>query len=269
MHPTVMVFDDAARQSDGRPGFFVPYFSRDAIVMEEQDYIDETATLTHATAHTWLHRLSDIISGLINAGLQIDWLHEHDGITWQMFKHLVEGADGVWRWPDKECNNLRPADDVGKPPDRAPRHEHLVEARGFRDRVARIVKIGVNETGAIRQSKFTRQYTRRIDGWFREVQPGDGGTALRQDQCVTSEMALQVKYPLSGDRTQFAFHDSAELAVACPQVIKAIAAWPSMQRDQLVPVRPVDRSPVLSGHFVSFPSSKMLHTPRYEKWRCG
>jgi SAM-dependent methyltransferase len=101
MHPTIMVFDDAARQSDGRPGFFVPYFSRDAIVMEEHDYIDETATLTHATAHTWLHRLSDIVTGLINAGLRIDWLHEHDGVTWQMFKHLVKGADGIWRWPDK------------------------------------------------------------------------------------------------------------------------------------------------------------------------
>jgi SAM-dependent methyltransferase len=101
MHPAAMVFDDAARQSDGRPGFFIPYFSRDAIVMEVQDYIDETATLTHATAHIWLHRLSDIITGLINAGLQIDWLHEHDGLTWQMFKHLVKGADGLWRWPDK------------------------------------------------------------------------------------------------------------------------------------------------------------------------
>jgi hypothetical protein len=72
-------------------------------------------------------------------------------------------------------------------------------------------------------------------------------------------MALQVKYPLSGDRAQFALYDGAELAVSCPQVIKAIAAWPSMQRDQLVPVRSVARSPVLSGHFVSSPSSD--HAP--------
>ncbi len=43
-HPAAMVFDDAALLSDGRPGFFAPYFSGEPVVMEEaHDYVDETA----------------------------------------------------------------------------------------------------------------------------------------------------------------------------------------------------------------------------------
>jgi SAM-dependent methyltransferase len=41
-HPAAMVFDDAARLPDGRPGFYVPYLAREAVVMEQtRDYIAE------------------------------------------------------------------------------------------------------------------------------------------------------------------------------------------------------------------------------------
>jgi SAM-dependent methyltransferase len=101
-HPVALVFDDAVLQPDGRPGFFAPYFSHDAVVMQEaHDYIDETTTVANATTHTWLHPLGDIVTGLIKAGLRLDWLHEHDAITWHMFKQLIKGDDGLWRWPDK------------------------------------------------------------------------------------------------------------------------------------------------------------------------
>jgi SAM-dependent methyltransferase len=101
-HPTAMVFDDAAPLPDGRPGFFAPYFSRDPVVMEEtQDYVDETTTVRNATTHTWIHPLGDIISGLLAAGMTLDWLHEHDAVTWHMFDVLVRDTERLWRWPDK------------------------------------------------------------------------------------------------------------------------------------------------------------------------
>ena len=101
-HPVAYVLDDAAKQPDGRPGFFAPYFQREATVMQEtQDYVDKTATVKNATTHTWIHPLGDVITGLIGAGLRLDWLREHDAVTWQMFKQLVEGDDGAFRWPDK------------------------------------------------------------------------------------------------------------------------------------------------------------------------
>jgi SAM-dependent methyltransferase len=101
-HPAAMVFDDAATLPDGRPGYFAPYFSREPVVMEEaHDYADETTTVANATTYTWVHPLGDVISGLLKAGMTLDWLHEHDAVTWHMFDVLVKGADSLWRWPDK------------------------------------------------------------------------------------------------------------------------------------------------------------------------
>jgi SAM-dependent methyltransferase len=101
-HPTAMVFDDATMLPDGRPGFFAPYFSAEPVVMEEpHDYVDETTTVQNATTHTWLHPLGDIVSSLLAAGMALDWLHEHDAVTWHMFEILVQDSELLWRWPDK------------------------------------------------------------------------------------------------------------------------------------------------------------------------
>lgn len=97
-----LVFDDAARMPDGRPGFFVPYFQREALVLEDpSDYADETARLRNATQFTWMHPLAAIVTSLLDAGLRLEFLHEHDAISWRMFKTLVEDPAGMYRWPDK------------------------------------------------------------------------------------------------------------------------------------------------------------------------
>ncbi|MGD9616304.1 MAG: class I SAM-dependent methyltransferase [Alphaproteobacteria bacterium] len=101
-HPAAYVLDDAGRLADGMPGFFAPYFSRDPVVYtEKRDYIDPEAEFTHPTSHTWLHPLGETITGLIEAGMRLDWLHEHARLPWRMFEILVEDEDGLYRWPDK------------------------------------------------------------------------------------------------------------------------------------------------------------------------
>jgi hypothetical protein len=101
-HPAALVFDDAASLPDGRPGFLAPYFSREPVVLDvTKDYVDETAMLRNATTYTWIHPLGDIISSLLAAGLTLDWFHEHDAVTWRMFKILTQDAEGLWRWPDR------------------------------------------------------------------------------------------------------------------------------------------------------------------------
>src|SRR5204863_6040683 len=73
-HPAAMVFDDTAILPDGRPGFYAPYFARQPVVMQAtQDYVDETATVRNATTYTWVHPLGDILSGLLQAGMMLDW----------------------------------------------------------------------------------------------------------------------------------------------------------------------------------------------------
>ena len=68
---------------------------------EAHDYVDETTTVHNATTHTWIHPLGDIISTLLAADMTLDWLHEHDAVTWRMFNVLVRDAERLWRWPGK------------------------------------------------------------------------------------------------------------------------------------------------------------------------
>lgn len=106
-HPVAMVLDDAAALPDGRPGFFDPYFSRGATqYCETQDYVAGPTEFANATTYTWIHPLGDIVTGLIEAGMRLDWLHEHDAVPWQMYRCLITDGlvgdeRGLWRWPDR------------------------------------------------------------------------------------------------------------------------------------------------------------------------
>lgn len=100
-HPVAYVFDDAAA-TDGKPGWYLPYFGGEAFVYDNAtDYVHPTARLTNSRQVNWLHTLGDILAALRAAGLQLDWLREHPRITWRMFRTLVEDADGCWAWPDR------------------------------------------------------------------------------------------------------------------------------------------------------------------------
>jgi SAM-dependent methyltransferase len=101
-HPAALVLDDEAPQADGNPGFFLPYFHSEALTFNQTtDYADPTACLTNSTTYEWVHPLGAVVTALLAAGLRLDWLHEHDAVTWQMFKCLTKGPDRLYRWPDK------------------------------------------------------------------------------------------------------------------------------------------------------------------------
>lgn len=99
-HPAAYVFDDEARQADGMPGLFVPYFQRDGLVLDDhRDYADETPRLENSRTVQWVHPLGEIVTAVIDAGLRLDWLHEHDSVPWRMFRALVRDETGMYRWP--------------------------------------------------------------------------------------------------------------------------------------------------------------------------
>lgn len=101
-HPAALVLDDLVPQPDGMPGFFAPYLERCALTFDDPgDYADPEARLQNSTNVSWLHPLSDIVTGLIDAGLSLDWLHEHAQVPWRMFRILVQRDDGDWHWPDR------------------------------------------------------------------------------------------------------------------------------------------------------------------------
>ena len=101
-HPTALVFDDAGPRTDQLPGYYAPYFSREPIIEDDdRDYADDAARLQNTRLYTWIHPLSDIITGLLEAGLALSWLHEHAYLPWRMFQTLVEDPGGMYRWPDR------------------------------------------------------------------------------------------------------------------------------------------------------------------------
>jgi SAM-dependent methyltransferase len=101
-HPVAYVFGDETRADDGRPGFFAPYFLRAPIVDDDpRDYVDPEARLVNTRTYNWIHPVGAVVTDLIAAGMRLDWLHEHDAVAWRMFECLTEGADGLFRWPDK------------------------------------------------------------------------------------------------------------------------------------------------------------------------
>jgi SAM-dependent methyltransferase len=101
-HPTAYVLDDEIPTAEGRPGFFAPYFMRDPIPNDDtRDYIDPEARLVHSRTYNWIHPLGELVTTLIASGLTLDWLHEHDSVTWRMFECLAKDAQGLYRWPDK------------------------------------------------------------------------------------------------------------------------------------------------------------------------
>jgi hypothetical protein len=57
--------------------------------------------LHNSRTYQWLHPLADIVTALLESGLTLAWLHEHDRVPWPMFGALVEAEDSMYRWPDK------------------------------------------------------------------------------------------------------------------------------------------------------------------------
>ena len=101
-HPAAQVFDDRTSLPDGKPGYYVPYFLDGPLIEDDaRDYADETAVVSNVRQYVFMHPIASVVTGLIEAGLRLDWLHEHDAIAWPLFSCLTKGRDGLYRWPDK------------------------------------------------------------------------------------------------------------------------------------------------------------------------
>lgn len=99
-HPSALVLDDLAATADGMPGFHAPYFSSIPLAYEmTHDYMNEAAVLRNTRQYSWIHPLGEVVTGLLDAGLSLDWLHEHDAVAWKMFRCLRKDEAGLFRWP--------------------------------------------------------------------------------------------------------------------------------------------------------------------------
>jgi len=93
-HPFATIFnnlDDASELS-----IMFPYFREEMILSSGgQDYADSTYVNEHDNAE-WIHTIDSITSSLIDAGLQIEFLHEHSSCPWRMFPFCEADNRAGW-----------------------------------------------------------------------------------------------------------------------------------------------------------------------------
>ena len=100
-HPSLMTLDE--KDPCLRPGFdWRTPIDKPLTLSEETTYTGDTTKIAHPVTHEWIHPLSAVINAVIGAGLTLDWLHEHEEISWQFAPVMVpkEGKRRMWVLPE-------------------------------------------------------------------------------------------------------------------------------------------------------------------------
>jgi SAM-dependent methyltransferase len=98
-HPNLLILEE-------RDGRLVHEFALDTpadrplVFDEPQTYTGDPTLLTASRTYQWIHSLSRIVTSLIDAGLTLDFLHEHATLPWPPFPICVRAQDGMYRLPN-------------------------------------------------------------------------------------------------------------------------------------------------------------------------
>jgi SAM-dependent methyltransferase len=81
-----------------------PYFeTAEPVPWDEDTTYAGAGNLEHVRTYEWNHGLGEIITALLEAGLQIGGLREYRALEWQGLPHMEE-RDGLWRLPDEQAD---------------------------------------------------------------------------------------------------------------------------------------------------------------------
>jgi SAM-dependent methyltransferase len=100
-HPMLWSIDDVRSDDLLVVGF--PYFEQaEPIVWEEAGtYVTTDAVIKHTVTHQWNHGLGEIITALLDEGLTITGLVEHDSVPWLALPgKMTDAGGGEWRLTD-------------------------------------------------------------------------------------------------------------------------------------------------------------------------
>lgn len=82
-HPMTWIFEDRNESYLDNLHVVRSYFLDGAQHWDDlRDYADPSVSLNHHTSNEWQHTLGDVVTALAQAGLRIDFLHEHDKLVW-------------------------------------------------------------------------------------------------------------------------------------------------------------------------------------------
>lgn len=98
-HPMMLAMDDKLGEQGPFTARF-PYDSPDPQADDDgADYAEPDATLNNTATVQWMHGLSRILTGALDAGLTITRFAELDRIPWKALPQLVPVEKGYWGLP--------------------------------------------------------------------------------------------------------------------------------------------------------------------------
>jgi SAM-dependent methyltransferase len=96
-HPLLWTLSEAGPTFDPRYSYF--FDPAGVLVEDASDYADPDAALAASSTYEWAHPLSEVLTALIEVGLELRWLHEHEVIAYRPWEVLeaVPGEAMLWR----------------------------------------------------------------------------------------------------------------------------------------------------------------------------
>lgn len=98
-HPLLWSLDD--ERDDTQLVIGQPYFEVAQPTRWDAEPVWDEGPPEVTPHYVWNHSLGEIVGALIEAGLVIEALREHQSCLWQALAFMVEGEDGWWRLPDR------------------------------------------------------------------------------------------------------------------------------------------------------------------------
>ena len=101
-HPMLWALED--ERPDGLLVAEYPYFEREepTIFDSPGTYVQTDVTFTHTVTHEWNHGLGEIVTALLEAGMELTMLVEHDSVPWEALPGQMTQIDlGEWRLTDR------------------------------------------------------------------------------------------------------------------------------------------------------------------------
>jgi SAM-dependent methyltransferase len=99
IHPFSHVLMDVGVR-DGRLHSDWPYFgSGPQRYDEDGSYADVEASVEHTETREWPHPLGEVVTALTDAGLDLEFLHEHEVACFEQVAGMTEREDGFWELP--------------------------------------------------------------------------------------------------------------------------------------------------------------------------
>ncbi|HWL34917.1 MAG TPA: class I SAM-dependent methyltransferase [Frankiaceae bacterium] len=101
-HPVLWALDE--ERTDRLLVLDYPYFEQaEPLVWDEPGtYVDTDVEFAHTVTHVWNHGLGEIVTALLDAGMELTQLVEHDSVPWEALPGRMERVEvNEWRLADR------------------------------------------------------------------------------------------------------------------------------------------------------------------------